>query len=186
MEPASLRGTQCLESFLQIKTEKLPYFFPLQLLSSRQGKGIAKPRGEEVPGLSNPLPSLRPYPPDPLLKLQSPHCSFCLSFPAHQRSLPKHTQTHIYFFGGQNAKQHYFPSPWYCHESCLVCLPEKWKVFVNIASPSTAAPPFVEMDLKRKRRIPKWNLIGKTKGKYKATGPGTGDQGLCFWEPTCL
>lgn len=32
----------------------------------------------------------------------------------------------------------------------------------------------VEMDLKRKGRIPKWNLIGETRGEYKALAEGLG------------
>lgn len=34
--------------------------------------------------------------------------------------------------------------------------------------------PLLEMDLKRRERIPKWNLIGETRGKYKAARSGTG------------
>lgn len=31
------------------------------------------------------------------------------------------------------AKLHYSSSPWYCHETCLVCLPEKSQVFMEMA-----------------------------------------------------
>lgn len=80
-EPASLRGTKCLESFFPIKTEtpQPPLSQPLNTCRSSRGGG------EEVretqwggPGLVS-----TPFPHDPAhltSLLQSPHCSLCPSF----------------------------------------------------------------------------------------------------------
>lgn len=120
-EPASLRGTKCLESFFPIKTEtpQPPLSQPLNTCRSSRGGG------EEVretqwggPGLVS-----TPFPHDPahLTSLSYKAPTVLSAHPSPTAPLP---HTHA-LFKGRDAKSHYSLSPWYCHEGCLVCLPEK-------------------------------------------------------------
>ena len=51
------------------------------------------------------------------------------------------------FFAGLCAKFHYSSSPWYCHETRLVCSPKKSQVFMEIVFISITTP-FVTSDVK--------------------------------------